>query len=89
MDDLISRQALLDRLDHPTLGDRTKSFWTIVKEMPTIEPKHGKWIYKTQNVKGGKGQTYGKWQCSCCKKKEPRRRNYCPNCGARMERSEE
>lgn len=52
------------------------------------EQKRGKWIYKTQNVKGGKGQTYGKWQCSCCKKKEPRRRDYCPNCGARMEKSE-
>ena len=49
------------------------------------EQKRGKWIYKTQNVKGGKGQTYGKWQCSCCKKKEPRRRDYCPNCGAKME----
>lgn len=54
-----------------------------------IKPKEGKWIYKTQNVKGGKGQTYGKWQCSCCKKKEPRRRDYCPNCGAKMERSED
>lgn len=101
MDDLISRQAALEMLNDNELerqaddvfdGDLhryKRAAQRIIAQLPTIEPKRGKWIYKTQNVKGGKGQTYGKWQCSCCKKKEPRRRGYCPNCGAKMERSEE
>lgn len=47
--------------------------------------KSGIWRYQTMSVPGGKGQTYSKWSCSNCHKKEKKRSPYCPNCGARME----
>ena len=96
MNDLISRRAAIQAIDdlpncYNGYSDTYDKAYIIgaIEELPSAEQRRGKWIYKTQNVKGGKGQTYGKWQCSCCKKKEPRRRDYCPNCGARMEGSED
>ena len=61
----------------------------LADNMPTIEPKKGKWIsnvggfscsncgYQTDDDEIGNWDiTFGKWV-------------YCPHCGARMERSEE
>lgn len=42
------------------------------------------WQYRTMSVPGGKGQTYAKWSCSACKRKQVHRSRYCPNCGKRM-----
>lgn len=54
------------------------------------EPKHGKWIEPTREG----CLTYDKAayaECSECGKKEYLGwgKNYCPNCGAKMQRSEE
>jgi predicted amidophosphoribosyltransferase len=45
-----------------------------IDNMPTIEakPKHGKWVWKDHYL-----------VCSECGE-ENDRKNYCPNCGARM-----
>ena len=50
-----------------------------------VERKTAKWRYQVLTVPGGKGQTYAKWSCSRCHKKEKKRSPYCPNCGAEME----
>lgn len=45
------------------------------------EPKRGKWLdYLEEGLK---------WKCSECDSKFTTPWNYCPNCGARMEREEE
>ena len=49
-----------------------------------MEERIGVWRYMTMNVPGGKGQTYSKWRCSACRKKQHKRTPYCPNCGAKM-----
>ena len=93
MDDLISRQAVNDALDRTCnlvcqyskkqrysmcgacpLG----SAFDAITELPTIEPKKGKW----EVVDEAEPRRYG---CSVCKRIAWREYNYCPNCGARMD----
>lgn len=81
--------------DDVPMGERKKGIQYLLKEdiddAPTIEPKRGKWIFY---------RTFNDWdipiwqECGCteCKtiiQMPPRfRYPYCPNCGAKMERSE-
>lgn len=62
-----------------------------IDSIPTAEPKVGKWIEKEDGLEG----QY--WDCSVCgiswafnDSGTPSEHgvNYCPNCGAKMERSE-
>lgn len=50
-----------------------------VKEAPTIERPHGKWL-ETDNRWG-----VGTWGCSSCTMYSTQRFAYCPHCGAMME----
>ena len=68
-------------------GSQYKRF-ELIDENPVseiVELKRAKWRYQVLTVPGGKGQTYAKWSCSRCRKKEKKRSPYCPNCGAEME----
>ena len=64
-----------------------------IETVPTIDPvKHGEWVgTEFDNYADGYPVFY-EWACSNCgcvfEDDEPTY-NYCPNCGARMERSEE
>lgn len=93
MDELISRQAAIEAVGdvHP-LDYNGQAILHRLKELPTIEPKKGKWIRKSE----------GMWTCSECKRDNAyayvyendftnltQQDFYCPNCGARMKRSEE
>ena len=51
-----------------------------------VPVRHAIWRYKTMTVPGGRGQTYAKWSCTACKAKQKERSNYCPNCGAKMDK---
>lgn len=72
---------------------RYKLFENCIESAPTISPDEvrgvGEWRNKVMAVPGGHGQTYSRWGCSVCKKKFKERSNYCPNCGAKMEVSED
>ena len=46
------------------------------------EPKHGEWIFHSI-------ESPYRWECNKCGDKVRARYNFCPNCGAKMERSEE
>lgn len=96
MEDLISRQAALDEIDRVRKElveqgmDGAEHILVhygrrIIEELPTFDPvKHGKW----KEVWNGSRFVY---ECTICG--QPRSGvsewNYCPNCGARMEKPDE
>lgn len=84
MTDLISRQAVLKELPHALWGKDWDEALAkaIIESIPTVDPvKHGKWIeYPIAD---------GMNQCSVCGVLRFGDSNYCPNCGAEMERSED
>lgn len=88
-------KALGDGLQAETLNQTCDRHIKIIRELPTIEPKRGKWIKD--------GDAYALYKCSVCNDVCPavgyadcipeermyKTMKYCPNCGAKMERSEE
>lgn len=96
MIDLISKQAAINttynmccRWDGEDRDDLRNMMLTAFQELPTIDPvKHGKWeCVKKKLARGGYVDAS---ECSVCHKiiMPHLKPNYCPNCGARMERSE-
>lgn len=87
--DCISREYML-KLQRELHGwmsnDKNHELWQKIKDAPSVvpsreEPKCGKWLdYLEEGLK---------WKCSECGSKFTTPWNYCPNCGARMEREEE
>ena len=71
----------------------------VIDAMPTIEaePKHGRWIDKTEDIDFGKGYlTKHTIVCSECGEEAffdldcaYIETNYCPNCGAKMDGGED
>ena len=95
-DALISKLAYhRDGLDHNnvTAVSVLNNVIEIIECRPTISTDDvrgvGEWISKTMTVPGGHGQTFNRWGCSKCKAKFKTRTNYCPNCGARIEVSDD
>ena len=81
-----------DKDDCFKLSDKTRKKWTeeIIKALPPIQPKRGKWI------RTGSGSLYDHYECSECGKApkwdcmgDNRWKiaftDFCPNCGAKME----
>lgn len=88
MSGYVEKAAVL-RIIFDSVGKPATEIYQRVREVPeadVIERKSGKWKYQTLTVPGGKGQTYAKWSCSKCKGKFKSRSDYCPGCGARMEK---
>ena len=88
MTDLISRRAAIKEIDdlpncYNGYSDTYDKAYIIgaLEELPSVEPKHGKWIAVEYN--DGTVHT----ECSVCGygRGLPPVRNYCPNCGARMD----
>ena len=84
---LIDADALKEHIDKlPALPDGNfagnhSALKALINMQPTIEPerKNGKWIYTPTEPLG--------YTCSVCKKGSCRF-NFCPNCGAEMEGSQ-
>ena len=104
MGDLISRQAALEMLNDNELerqaddvfdGDLhryKRAAQRIIAQLPTIEPKRGKWIKivdcdTVQCSECFEDFDYIDGLCYLCHGQELP--DYCPNCGAKMERSED
>lgn len=74
MDDLISKRSATERLIiAKTLLE------SILQDMPTAE-KQGKWKHR---------KNWSMYVCDQCSFESREASRYCPNCGARMEESDE
>lgn len=85
MDDLISRQAVLNELPHALWGKEWDEALAkaIIESVPTIDPvKLGRWVADETTMR-----------CSECEKtywfRFAEHWNYCPNCGAKMESADD
>ena len=93
MSDLISRQAVLEEIDRVS-RKYSASFFKglsiaadIVAKQPSAERPKGKW--KHEHLCSTSGGTYEVVRCSECAWQYPMTAtNYCPHCGAEMEREE-
>ena len=104
MNDLISRQAVIDllkqmRKDGDMVPWEGKDVFARIRELPSAQPerKRGRWIYGEDNPGTGRDG----WFCSECehfemwdysadmKSAELNLPNYCPNCGADMREVDE
>lgn len=86
MDDLISRQAVLDMLEdinnHINDGCKYRHDWCVdwVNGLPSVHGKHGKWVVKSYDKIGGY------WaECTVCHRLSFGGGEYCSMCGARMD----
>ena len=102
MDDLISRQAAIDRIEeHIRVGDELYPLTeadrilnhafeiaaSCVYNLPSAERKKGKWV-RVEDENGD----FLCWECSECGERYVmpyHRASYCPNCGAEMRGEEE
>ena len=98
--ELISKKSVIRILnEEPSYSDVVNVLTELedkVNALPTIEEhRTGRWIKHTLWSEGcGMGESYGYYyMCSECGKEvrggyKKCSNNYCPNCGAKMERSE-
>ena len=89
MSDLISREELMKLWDeyHPYIATRAIQFDQAIRKLPSAEPvRHGKWIKADSQQYFRKH--YPAFTCSECGKRKDSQKtwNYCPNCGARMDK---
>lgn len=63
--------------------DFIRGFECGVRRQFEVDKKEGKWIYIDEPIMGN---PYGRYRCSECELEEPHETDYCPNCGARMDK---
>ena len=94
MDDLISRQAVLNELPHALWGKEWDEALAkaIIESMPAIDPvKHGKWNVCDGGHEPPDYMDAAVMECGVCGWLTEyyggleEEWNYCPNCGAKME----
>ena len=94
-EDAVSRQAIDElsiELVHTTRdkADFLRNFWEGLRKLPPVTPqqKTGRWIKQTLSVKPFGEDTVLCDQCGFMTAKDVET-NYCPNCGAKMIKSQE
>ena len=84
MDEYIKREATIDRLEK-LFGLQAATARVIIKAIPAADVapvRHGRWVTRPYMM----GNTQ---YCSRCGENYGRKYNYCPNCGAKMDKEEE
>jgi len=59
-----------------------------ISELPSAEPKTGKWIREVLGSTSGYGTTV-MYQCTNCEKMSISKYKFCPNCGTKIEREDD
>ena len=93
MDDLISRQALIKALnkyaEEVNQDTDIHEAIEIAINLPTIQPKTGRWIPTGYDGYADGNPVYDWWECSECGWEhtgdEDTLTPYCPNCGTKMQ----
>lgn len=81
-EDCVSRKAVI-RLLHS--GYHSKSMIEEVKELPSVQPKHGYWTESHEHVyMGNVVKEWTNWYCSECDAPNDKPTDFCPSCGADM-----
>lgn len=101
MDEYISREVLISKIEKARLyiSEREKvpykaclkeyvEFLKMIPAADVAERKHGKWVLKTFTDEYGEYQLYECNQCGAVTAQR-KSKNYCYNCGAKMESEEE
>ena len=86
MKELIDRQAAVEVADAIWMvtGDKNVAkVWQQIKDLPTAEPKKGKWIENNGDVE----EPF--YHCSVCEWDAYTMWDFCPKCGADMRGEEE
>lgn len=92
-DDLISREEAVDAVYEGIrqIGYEhnlsVRSIIQAIRDLPSAEPKHGKWIEMIEVNELGEPYQAGVY-CSECGHTDCYEPNYCPDCGARMDKDE-
>ena len=90
MNDLIYRQSAINAIENTDcelLAEEWDELTNAIKQVPSAEPKRGKWLKKPDPYDGFFGKIPVCSQCGCTPKWREECK-YCPNCGAKMEVSE-
>ena len=88
---LINITADIGKIEHQDLWHYEQALSEIremLEDAPTIEPerKKGKWIDRGWSG-DGRGNSWHEWECSECKHiTKGAKWDFCPNCGADMQR---
>lgn len=79
-------EVWIERDEAMEYADRAENIEIYKMAIKALEqqPKTGRWLDKKTTIKGGHGLAYGRYGCSVCKKKQPSKTDFCPNCGADM-----
>ena len=97
MSDLISRSALLEKIQFRIPNDRVltdivdscvKITRRIIEEAPAVDAVpvvHGRWIPIEEELWNLDFPVVVDWKCSACNAMGNEDFNYCPNCGAKMD----
>jgi hypothetical protein len=85
MSDLISRQAAIEAMSSWEWQELylPVHFKQLLEELPSAEPKRGKWEDIVELDSGGYPFKVGV-SCSACGFETLSEDNYCPHCGAKM-----
>lgn len=91
MDDLISRQAAIELIENEyrKWGDEygVSDVLCDLSDMPSAEPqrKKGKWVDETFEFEPW-WVVHHPYKCNQCGERSEEDSNFCPNCGAEMEK---
>ena len=86
MADYIDREKFLEDLER--FAPECRAAFLIIRKQNAVDAVpvvHGRWIVKEHSAPYG---GYHLFHCSECDEPNAREKNYCPNCGAKMDLEE-
>ena len=83
----IEREKLLQDIEHYHLSDGKFQHWVEIQPAADVAPVvHGRWRWVAYDA----NPKIGNWHCTCCNRipKSFQKEDFCPNCGAKMDKEE-
>ena len=89
-EEFIERGALIARYDAEHVGPpgRARELMATAPAADVVKVRHGKWVH-SEIEDDDWGRIFHEWTCSVCGYSvahNPTGENYCPNCGAKMDK---